>query len=114
MIVGLTSRMVRNAICCPDAAESRREKKGGYDMCKVKQKLKDGATVFMVNPGFVSPPLAEFLGEIGFGAIMIDCEHGPAGVADVDAMARAARAVGVGSVVRPEQLDPAIITRYLD
>jgi 2-keto-3-deoxy-L-rhamnonate aldolase RhmA len=83
-------------------------------MARLKEALRAGKTVTLVNPGFPSPQLVEFLGEAGFDAVMLDCEHSPASIERIDEMARAARASGIASIVRPEIAHEAIITRYLD
>ncbi len=83
-------------------------------MPKLKQLLSTGQTAMMENPGFASPGLVEYLGELGFEAVMLDCEHIASSVERIEEMARAARAAGISSIVRPEMLHEAIVTRYLD
>lgn len=68
----------------------------------------------MVNLTFNSPNLVEYLGSLGFDAVMIDCEHTSASVERVEELARAARAASISAIVRPEKLDEALISRYLD
>jgi 4-hydroxy-2-oxoheptanedioate aldolase len=79
-----------------------------------KEKLKRDEVVVVLNPDHPSPSLTEFVAGLGFDAVFIDCEHGVAGVERVQDMCRAARAVGVQSIVRPESDEPFLITRYLD
>lgn len=68
----------------------------------------------MIRMAFNSPSLVEFVGQLGFDLIMMDCEHTSASVTCVEEMVRAARAVGATAIVRPERLEDATITRYLD
>jgi 2-keto-3-deoxy-L-rhamnonate aldolase RhmA len=83
-------------------------------MNRVKQKLGAGGTVLVLNPNFASPAMTEHAASLGFDVAFIDCEHGPAGFERAEAMARAARAGGITSLLRPWSADPALVTRYLD
>jgi 2-keto-3-deoxy-L-rhamnonate aldolase RhmA len=79
-----------------------------------KEKLKRDEVVVVVNPDHPSSSLTEFVAELGFDGVFIDCEHGMATVERVQDMCRAARAAGVQSIVRPESDAPFLITRYFD
>jgi len=79
-----------------------------------KEKLGRDEVVVVLNPDHPSPSLTEFVAMLGFDGVFIDCEHGMAGIERVQEMCRAARVVGVQSVVRPETDAPYLITRYLD
>ena len=79
-----------------------------------KDKLRRDEVVTVVNPDHPSPSLAEFVAGLGFEGIFIDCEHGMATIERVQEMCRAARGVGVQSIVRPESDAGWLITRYLD
>lgn len=83
-------------------------------MNKVKQKLRDGGTVFVFNPNFPSPALVEHAGGLGFDVAFIDCEHGSAGFERAEEMARAARATGMTSILRPWAMERGLVTRFLD
>ena len=83
-------------------------------MNKVKEKLRNGGTVMVFNPNFPSAALAEHAGALGFDVAFIDCEHGPASFERAEELARAARAAGITSLLRPWTADRAIITRFLD
>jgi 4-hydroxy-2-oxoheptanedioate aldolase len=83
-------------------------------MNRAKEKLRRGETVLVFNPNFPSPALVEHAGELGFDVAFIDCEHGSADFERVEEMARAARAGGMTSILRPWSTDPALVTRYLD
>lgn len=83
-------------------------------MNRIKDKLQRGEPVLVFNPDFPSPALVEHAGGLGFDAAFIDCEHGSASFERVEEMARAARAAGMTSILRPLSSDAALITRYLD
>ena len=83
-------------------------------MNKAKQKLRDGGTVFVFNPNFPSPSLVEHAGGLGFDAAFIDCEHGSAGFERAEELARAARAAGMTSLLRPWSMERGLVTRFLD
>jgi 2-keto-3-deoxy-L-rhamnonate aldolase RhmA len=79
-----------------------------------KEKLRRDEVVVVLNPDHPSASLTEFVAALGFDGVFIDCEHGMAGIERVQEMCRAARLVGVQSIVRPETDAPHLITRYLD
>lgn len=79
-----------------------------------KAKLKAGKPISIVAPTYTSAGLVELLGRLGFDAIFIDCEHGPAGWDDVENMVRAAELVDVTPIIRVQSSDPSTITRALD
>jgi 2-keto-3-deoxy-L-rhamnonate aldolase RhmA len=83
-------------------------------MSPFKEKLKRDEVVVVLNPDHASASLTEFVAGLGFDGVFIDCEHGMATTERVQDMCRAARAVGVQSIVRPENDAPFLITRYLD
>jgi 2-keto-3-deoxy-L-rhamnonate aldolase RhmA len=61
--------------------------------------------------GIPSPPLVEMCGHAGVDFVIVDNEHGPAGIESTEHMLRAARASGVIPVVRTLESD---ILRVLD
>ena len=83
-------------------------------MNRAKEKLRAGGTVLVFNPNFNSPALVEHAGSLGFDVAFIDCEHGSADFERVEDMARAARAGGMTSILRPWSTEPGLVTRYLD
>lgn len=83
-------------------------------MNRIKEKLSRGGDVLVFNPNFPSPALVEFAGEFGFDAAFIDCEHSAIGIERVEELARAARAAGITSIVRPWSREPGLVTRFLD
>jgi 4-hydroxy-2-oxoheptanedioate aldolase len=83
-------------------------------MNRAKDKLRRRGTVLVINPDFPSPALVEHFGGLGFDAAFIDCEHGSAGFERVEELARAARAAGMTSILRPRSCERGLVTRYLD
>lgn len=79
----------------------------------LKRRLAAGETIAVCNPDYPTPRLVEFIGTLGFDAIFIDCEHSSTDFGLVDELARAARAAGMASIVRPWNGDPSLINRYL-
>jgi 4-hydroxy-2-oxoheptanedioate aldolase len=79
-----------------------------------KEKLAAGKPISVVAPGYTSAGLVELLGRMGFDAIFIDCEHGPAGWDEVENMVRAAELVDATPIVRVQSNDASTITRALD
>jgi len=83
-------------------------------MNRAKEKLRAGGTVLVFNSNFPSPALVEHAGSLGFDVAFIDCEHGSADFERVEDLARAARAGGMTSILRPWSAEPGLVTRYLD
>ncbi len=79
----------------------------------VKSKLASGQVVSVCNTDFPTPDIVEFVGGAGFDMVFIDCEHSSTDFGQVEALARAARAAGIGSVVRPWSNEGGLINRYL-
>ncbi len=82
-------------------------------MTSVKQRLRDGGLVTVCNTDYPTPALVEFVAEIGFDAVFIDCEHSATDFREVENLARAARGAGMASVVRPWSQEPELANRYL-
>lgn len=83
-------------------------------MNRAKEKLRAGGTVLVFNSNFPSPALVEHAGSLGFDVAFIDCEHGSADFERAEDLARAARAGGMTSILRPWSTEPGLVTRYLD
>lgn len=83
-------------------------------MNRAREKLDRGGAVLVFNPNFPSAALVEHAGSLGFDVAFIDCEHGSAGFERVEELARAARAGGMTSLLRPWSSEPGLITRFLD
>jgi 4-hydroxy-2-oxoheptanedioate aldolase len=78
-----------------------------------KQKLAAGGVITLVM-GDYSPDMCEFLGSLGFDAVMGEMEHFTTSWQDIANMSRACDLWGMMSMVRINQNDPALITRTLD
>ncbi|PJR09665.1 HpcH/HpaI aldolase family protein [Sinorhizobium meliloti] len=79
----------------------------------LKNRLKNGGTVAVCNTDFPTPRLVEYVGGLGFDAVFIDCEHAGTDFKEVEDLARAARASGMASIVRPWSNEIGLINRYL-
>ncbi|MCC6178631.1 MAG: hypothetical protein IT305_25275 [Chloroflexi bacterium] len=79
----------------------------------VKQKLERGEVATLVM-GDYSPDMCEFLGSLGFDAVMGEMEHGTTTWQDIGNMSRACDLWNMMSMVRVNRNDPALITRTLD
>jgi 4-hydroxy-2-oxoheptanedioate aldolase len=80
---------------------------------KTKQQLLAQKVITVCNCDFPTPAMVEFVGEIGYDALFIDCEHSSTDFKLVEELSRAARATGMHSVLRPWTNDPGLISRYL-
>jgi 4-hydroxy-2-oxoheptanedioate aldolase len=63
---------------------------------------------------FPSPQVVEMLGFAGFDWVLIDCEHGSIGLADVELMAMACDAAGITPIARPRSNAPPDIQAVMD
>jgi 2-keto-3-deoxy-L-rhamnonate aldolase RhmA len=63
---------------------------------------------------FPSPQVTEMLGHAGFDWVLIDCEHGSIGPADVELMAMACDAVGITPIARPRSNSAIDIQGVMD
>lgn len=80
----------------------------------MKEKIQRGQAALGVSVMFPSPQLVEMLAYAGFDWVLIDCEHGSIGLADVEMMAMAADASGITAIARPRSNDPADIQSVMD
>jgi 4-hydroxy-2-oxoheptanedioate aldolase len=79
-----------------------------------KAKLKNGEVVFGAIISRHAPDLVELFGAIGYDFVMIDCEHGPMNLDQVEHMVRAAEVFGITPITRiPDHADHTIL-RFLD
>ncbi len=79
-----------------------------------KAKLAQGQTVFGAIISRFAPDLVELFGAIGYDFVMIDCEHGPMELDQVEHMVRAAEVFGITPIARiPDHTDSTIL-RFLD
>jgi 2-keto-3-deoxy-L-rhamnonate aldolase RhmA len=81
---------------------------------KVKQKLKKGQLATGIQGSSVDGELIEFLGQFGFDAAWIECEHGPVTWNQIGDLSRACDLWDMTALVRVPSNEPWIITRTLD
>jgi len=79
-----------------------------------KAKLADGKVVFGAIIGRYAPDLVELFGAIGYDFVMIDCEHGPMHLDQVEHMVRAAEVFGITPITRIPNHDDSTILQFLD
>ena len=80
----------------------------------MKAKMLRGEPALGASLMFPSPQLVEMLAYAGFDWVLIDCEHGSIGLADVETMAMAADASGITAIARPRSNNPADIQSMMD
>lgn len=81
---------------------------------RMKEKILRGEPALGASIMFPSPQLVEMLGYAGFDWVLIDCEHGSIGPADVEVMSMAADAAGVTPIGRPRSNSAADIQSMMD
>jgi 4-hydroxy-2-oxoheptanedioate aldolase len=81
---------------------------------RIKEKIRRGEPALGCSVMFPSPQIVEMLGFAGFDWVLIDCEHGSIGLADVELMAMACDAVGITPIARPRTNSPADIQSVMD
>lgn len=74
--------------------------------------IANARTLAFVN--VADPALVELAAHAGFGAAVIDAEHGPLSIADIANLVRAADAVGMTSIVRVPAVAREFVLRSLD
>jgi 4-hydroxy-2-oxoheptanedioate aldolase len=79
-----------------------------------KAKLAEGKVVFGAIISRHAPDLVELFGAIGYDFVMIDCEHGPMSLDEVEHMVRAAEVFGITPITRIPNHEDSTILRYLD
>jgi len=81
---------------------------------RMKEKLARGEPALGCSLMFPSPQLVEMLGYAGFDWVLLDCEHGSIGPAELELMAMACDAVGITSIARPKTNSVSDIGAVLD
>ncbi len=81
---------------------------------RMKEKIARGEPALGCSVMFPSPQVVEMLGYAGFDWVLIDCEHGSLGPADVELMAMACDAVGITPVARPRSNSASDIQAVMD
>jgi 2-keto-3-deoxy-L-rhamnonate aldolase RhmA len=80
----------------------------------MKAKLARGEVALGCSLMFPSPQLVEMVAYAGFDWVLIDCEHGSIGPADVELMCMAADASGITAIGRPKSNSAAEISALMD
>ena len=81
---------------------------------RMKEKFARGEAALGCSVMFPSPQIVEMLGYAGFDWVLIDCEHGSIGPAEVELMCMAADAVGITPIGRPKSNAASEITALMD
>ena len=79
-----------------------------------KAKLNQGEVVFGAIIPRYAPDMVEIFGGLGYDFVMIDCEHGPASLDQVEHMVRAAESFGITPIARVPDHSEQTILRFLD
>ena len=79
-----------------------------------KAKLGEGNVVFGAIISRFAPDLVELFGAIGYDFVMIDCEHGPMDLDQVEHMVRAAEVFDITPIARIPDHAESTILRFLD
>lgn len=80
----------------------------------MKDKIARGEPALGVSIMFPSPQIVEMAAYAGFDWVLVDCEHGSIGLADVEMMAMAADASGITAIARPRSNSAADIQSVMD
>lgn len=80
----------------------------------MKKKMQRGEIALGASLMFPSPQLVEMLGYAGFDWVLLDCEHGSIGPADLEHMAMAADAAGITPIARPRSNSSVDIQSVMD
>ncbi|MBB4683436.1 HpcH/HpaI aldolase family protein [Amycolatopsis jiangsuensis] len=83
-------------------------------MSTLKQRLGSGERLLGGLLRLPSEFLVELAGVAGFDFVVLDCEHGPADLVPLQQHVIAARAHGLGVLVRVGSGEPALVLRVLD
>ncbi len=79
-----------------------------------KAKLAEGKVAYGAIVSRFAPDIVEIFGAIGYDFVMIDCEHGPMDLDQVEHMVRAAEVFGITPIARIPDHQDATILRFLD
>src|SRR5918996_6614349 len=79
-----------------------------------KAKLAEGKVVFGAIISRYAPDLVELFGAIGYDFVMIDCEHGPMDLDQVEHMVRAGEVFGITPITRIPNHDDSTILQFLN
>jgi 4-hydroxy-2-oxoheptanedioate aldolase len=79
-----------------------------------KAKLEEGNVVFGAIINRYAPDQVELFGAIGYDFVMIDCEHGPMDLDEVEHMVRAAEVFNITPITRIPNHSDSTILQFLD
>jgi 4-hydroxy-2-oxoheptanedioate aldolase len=79
-----------------------------------KAKLAAGQVVFGAIVGRYAPDIVELFGALGYDFVMIDCEHGPMHLDQVEHLVRAAEVFDITPITRVPNHNASTILGYLD
>ena len=79
-----------------------------------KAKLAEGKVVYGAIVSRFAPDIVEIFGAIGYDFVMIDCEHGPMDLDQVEHMVRAAESFDITPIARIPNHEDSTILRFLD
>ena len=79
-----------------------------------KAKLAEGKVVYGAIISRFAPDIVEIFGAIGYDFVMIDGEHGPMDLDQVEHMVRAAESFGITPIARIPNHEDSTILRFLD
>jgi 2-keto-3-deoxy-L-rhamnonate aldolase RhmA len=79
-----------------------------------KAKLAEGKVVFGAIISRHAPDVVELFGATGYDFVMIDCEHGPMNLDQVEHMVRAAEVFEITPIARIPNHEDSTILRFLD
>ena len=79
-----------------------------------KAKLAEGKVVYGAIVSRFAPDIVEIFGAINYDFVMIDCEHGPMNLDQVEHMVRAAEVFGITPIARIPNHDDSTILQFLD
>jgi 4-hydroxy-2-oxoheptanedioate aldolase len=83
-------------------------------LMRLIEKIRSGGEVLGTWNLLGDPQVIEIMGSAGFDFAIIDMEHGAHGYSTAVNLAIAARASGLGSIIRPSGVDESAILRSLD
>ena len=79
-----------------------------------KAKLASGEVVYGALINRYAPDQVEIFGALGYDFVMLDCEHGPMHLDQVEDMVRAGEVFGITPIARIPDHSESTILRYLD
>ena len=78
------------------------------------ERLRTGAPLIATFSMIASPIIVELLAQAGFEAVVLDMEHGPLGIEDLNILIPVSRAAGIYPIVRVRTSEASLIGAALD